>query len=390
MDNFNYSYYSDTNKLQRVLGAGKQFIYDNNDNVTSEALNNNSEMKYDYRNLLTQLRHRSQIITDSSYYVSYYNYDEAGNRISKKVYKYTGTQPEPPPPDIDSLDIVTDWELESDVIYSRDVTGKELAIYESDSLLQWNIWGLDNVGKIDAGGLKYFYLKDHLGSIRVIMDENPAVVFAEDYDAWGYGLEERNYAKDNSMYKFTGKERDKESEYDYFGARYYDARIGRWGTTDPLMEKHYDFSPYNYVLDNPLYYIDPDGKQVAKYIFDAIKKILINPNENDIAGFGNKDEDLDKDGIKDNFDSYDSRSDEQKFRDAIIKKSKESSKESIKSSDKEDEIEKNKNKNFKETVEEKLQKHFLEMVKELNIQKRLLEAAKNIENERSKIGIKDN
>jgi len=142
---------------------------------------------------------------------------------------------------------------------SRGIDGNELAIYESGSLLQWNIWGLDNVGKIDSGGLKYFYLKDHLGSIRVIMDENPAVVFAEDYDAWGYGLEERNYAKDNSMYKFTGKERDKESEYDYFGARYYDARIGRWGQVEPLLDKYINISPYGYGLNNPVKILDVDG-----------------------------------------------------------------------------------------------------------------------------------
>ena len=159
---------------------------------------------------------------------------------------------------------------------SRGIDGNELAIYESGSLLQWNIWGLDNVGKIDSGGLKYFYLKDHLGSIRVIMDENPAVVFAEDYDAWGYGLEERNYAKDNSMYKFTGKERDKESEYDYFGARYYDARIGRWGQVEPLLDKYPSLTPYNYSLNNPLRLIDPNGADpfeiiVRTYIpFDVV------------------------------------------------------------------------------------------------------------------------
>jgi len=150
---------------------------------------------------------------------------------------------------------------------SRGIDGKELAIYESGSLLQWNIWGLDNVGKIDAAGLKYFYLKDHLGSIRVIMDENPAVVFAEDYDAWGYGLEERNYAKDNSMYKFTGKERDKESEYDFFSARNYNARIGRFNSPDPITSSSFGWSSFVYCADNPLRIIDPTGEEWY-YIFE--------------------------------------------------------------------------------------------------------------------------
>ncbi|MEO8663913.1 MAG: RHS repeat-associated core domain-containing protein [Ignavibacteria bacterium] len=53
-------------------------------------------------------------------------------------------------------------------------------------------------------------------------------------DAWGYLLEGRKYDSDTSKYKFTGKERDKENNYDYFGARYYDSRIGRWESTDPI------------------------------------------------------------------------------------------------------------------------------------------------------------
>jgi RHS repeat-associated protein len=66
----------------------------------------------------------------------------------------------------------------------------------------------------------------------------------------------------NAKYKFTGKERDVETGYDYFGARYYDSRIGRWLVVDPLFEKHPEWSPYNYVLDNPLVFIDPNGQQV--------------------------------------------------------------------------------------------------------------------------------
>ncbi len=62
---------------------------------------------------------------------------------------------------------------------------------------------------------------------------------------------------------FTGKEQDAETGLDYFGARYYMPALGRWSAVDPLAEKHLEWSPYNYVLNNPLALIDPDGQQVA-------------------------------------------------------------------------------------------------------------------------------
>jgi RHS repeat-associated protein len=49
--------------------------------------------------------------------------------------------------------------------------------------------------------------------------------------------------------------------YDY-GARMYDAELGRWHTLDPLAEKYNQFSPYVYVADNPMKYVDPNGKEI--------------------------------------------------------------------------------------------------------------------------------
>jgi RHS repeat-associated protein len=65
----------------------------------------------------------------------------------------------------------------------------------------------------------------------------------------------------DSRYKFTEKERDLGTNYDYFGARYYDSELGRWQSVDPLASKYPGWSPYNYTKCNPLRFIDPNGME---------------------------------------------------------------------------------------------------------------------------------
>lgn len=187
-----------------------------------------------------------------------YWYDEAGNRIRKQVMRYD------PEGGIEEGDGSGSWVLDRDEFYVRDLSGKEIAIYYGSTLQQWNIYGLDQIGHMKADLSKFFYLKDHLGSTRAVIDTFNQVVSAQDYDPWGFLMENRTYETGISKYKFTGKERDRdiESNYDYFGARYYDSRIGNWTSIDPLFEKHFDYSPYNYVLRSPMVLIDPDGKQI--------------------------------------------------------------------------------------------------------------------------------
>ena len=96
------------------------------------------------------------------------------------------------------------------------------------------------IGTVTNTPKRFYYLKDHLGSIRVVVNETGEIVSSDDYYPFGMILNGRstNTAYTNAKYKFTSKERDVETGYDYFaclpkserrrqGARYYDSRIGR-------------------------------------------------------------------------------------------------------------------------------------------------------------------
>ncbi len=121
-----------------------------------------------------------------------------------------------------------------------------------------------------------YYAKDHLGTVRTTMNENGEIENATDYYPCGEEITGRsvNYGQ-LSKYKFTGKERDTETSYDYFGARYYDSRLGRWLQVDPMSEKYPGWSPYNYVKNSPINRIDPDGKEDWWALIKAAGKTVL-------------------------------------------------------------------------------------------------------------------
>ena len=146
-------------------------------------------------------------------------------------------------------------------------------------------------GYVDFNGGKMFYVynyTDHLGYVRVSYGINPSgngqLKIIEENNYYPFGLKHENYntekydykksdngylyffinvQKKDYQYKFNGKELQDElgmNIYDY-GARNYDPAIGRWMNIDPLAETSRRFSPYTYALNNPIYFIDPDGME---------------------------------------------------------------------------------------------------------------------------------
>jgi len=112
----------------------------------------------------------------------------------------------------------------------------------------------------------YFAHTDHLGSTRLMTGyPTPSIVECDDYYPYGELI---SCGASVTTHKFTGKERDTESNLDNFGARYDSSAMGRFMSPDPLQiskQKLIDpqqWNMYSYTRNNPLRFIDPTGKAI--------------------------------------------------------------------------------------------------------------------------------
>jgi RHS repeat-associated protein len=146
--------------------------------------------------------------------------------------------------------------------YVLGASGSELAVYNDEGeKLYSNLYAQGLVGRSDADGRDYYYLKDHLGSTRVTVREKTDgtgldVIEACDYYPYGKRVSLIANGDVKTKQTFTGKEFDIEGngandgynaygigQY-YFGARYYDPEVGMWLTQDPMDQFN---NPYQYV-----------------------------------------------------------------------------------------------------------------------------------------------
>ena len=126
-----------------------------------------------------------------------------------------------------------------------------------------------------------YFLTDHLGSVRVIVDGNGEVLERNDYYPFGARQARSDYPQlAANRFKYNGKEEQVTGDLEWldYGARMYDSGLGRWFGVDPFQESFISLSPYNYCSGNPMVFIDPSGALVTHYV-DKDYNVLLNTDD---------------------------------------------------------------------------------------------------------------
>ena len=206
-----------------------------------------SKIEYNLLNLLSKLQFSERHLAE-------YGYDAEGKKLS---VTYTTSKTNLMVP---MGSIVPPQATNVAMTLKTDYCGN--MIYENGNLKTILIDG----GYITFNGttpIYHYYLQDHLGNNRVVLNANGTVEQVNHYYAFG-GLFGENTGDGVQPYKYNGKEFDRMHGLDWYdyGARHYDAALARWMCMDPLTEKYYDVSPYAYCGNNPVNAIDEEGKKI--------------------------------------------------------------------------------------------------------------------------------
>ncbi len=145
-------------------------------------------------------------------------------------------------------------------------------MYENNQL-QFILTSEGRIMMQNNGTYEYqYFLKDHLGNTRITLSQNGNILQEDAYYPFGMNIAGLSYsdASPENRYKYNGKRCTERSRselegefgldwYDY-GARFYDAILGRWHVRDPLAEEEYQWTSYNYTFNRPIKFVDPDGR----------------------------------------------------------------------------------------------------------------------------------
>ena len=158
-------------------------------------------------------------------------------------------------------------------------------------------------GQSDEWHHRYYYHSDHLGSAQLITDYEGNEYQRIEYTPYGELWVEKKTAHEKGMrylpYKFTAKEMDEETGLYYYGARYLDAKYSRWMSADPAVGEYIPMAPvddeakkhnqqlpgqggvfnvvnfqlYHYAGNNPVKYVDPDGRFLTRQFLAGLSQL---------------------------------------------------------------------------------------------------------------------
>ncbi|MHB2148418.1 RHS repeat domain-containing protein [Calditrichota bacterium LG25] len=236
LNDLQYSYATNTNKLTSVTDGSltKTFGYDASGNVIKYNAGNDHlyEIEYNFRNLPIQIQTTGP---DGEPVFYYYAYGDGAGRIYDKE---------------DNL--ITAY-------YIRGLDGQVMAEYNYQKNLK--LWRLGSFGFKTPDGISYYYLKDHIGNIRVTVNEQGDIVTKDDYYPFGLRMPGLSYnnGNQNDRLKFQSKRLQDYGNWKtyYFGWRDYDPELGRWFVVDPARQFA---SPYVYGGNNPVIGFEEDGR----------------------------------------------------------------------------------------------------------------------------------
>jgi RHS repeat-associated protein len=231
--NRNYKYFANTNLLKNTDGSSNiYYTHDKNGNVTYSTTKYIS-LSYDpYFNLTTLS------IDDEYNNIGTFFYGAHNERVLKQYLSYDHT---------------------FKTFYFHGLSDYPLVEknYQGSTLVSTTlyIYGPTGLVAIKDGSQNLFVIKDHLGSRRVVINSSCSRVAKYHYSPYGRMM--YSSVSTDVAYKFTGQEFDDETGLHNFRARLYDAEIGMFYAYDPAAQ---GFSPFGYCGNNPVIYIDKDGR----------------------------------------------------------------------------------------------------------------------------------